>query len=323
MSHSLHSATFGAMGGRSEVQVFCENKSRAEDVIRRIVTETARIEDKYSRYQPESVLSQINASAGKSEIEVDEETAALLDYADVCYRQSKRLFDISSGVLRKVWRFRDSVLPEQKDVEKVLQLVGWGKIVWQNRKLRLPEEGMELDLGGIAKEYAVDRAAGILLDNGFRHALVNFAGDLRVCGPRANGTSWMVGIANPNESASALGAIPMMKGAMATSGDYERRIEIDGKRYSHILNPRTGWPVAGIQSVTVFAPSCLVAGSMSTTAMLLGPRGESYLKEVGAEYILITSDGDTRTSRVVRRLYDKVNSPSKVSRGRANVVSVS
>jgi len=306
MRDSLHSISFSAMGGRNELQIYSDDKALAETSGRQVVEEVNRIEAKYSRYRKESVVSQINALAGLSVLAVDQETAALFDYASACFKQSEGLFDITSGVLRRVWNFKSNELPEKKDIRRLLPLVGWNKISWQKPHFGLPKLGMEIDLGGIAKEYAVDRAAGILLNNGLRHCLINFAGDLRVCGPRLDGSTWFVGVADPRLPNEALVCVSMSSGAMATSGDYERRIEIDSKRYSHILNPKTGWPVCGLQSVTVFAESCLIAGSMSTSAMLLGLLGEKYLKSLGVDYILVNSESQVHCSPALMKQMDRL-----------------
>ena len=297
--------TFHAMGGENELQICASNKQHAEHAAQIAIDEVHRIERKYSGYRADSVLSQINAAAGNVAVAVDPETAGLLDYAEACFQQSRGLFDITSGVLRRAWNFRESKLPKVNDIKSLLPLVGWQKVVWKDSFLFLPEIGMELDFGGIGKEYAVDRVATLLIENGSRNSLVNLAGDIRICGPNGNGLPWTIGIQDPRNGTGILGAVELNAGAMATSGDYERMIEINGKRFSHLLNPLTGWPAEGLQSATVLADSCLIAGSVTTTAMLMGKRGVEYLRTIGLPYVAVTSDGKVRHSPSLNPLPDK------------------
>ncbi len=288
------------MGGDNEVLIFANDEKLAKQGADKVIEEVRRIEKKYSRYLPDSVISIINNSSGMGSIEVDPETASLLDYADACYRQSEGLFDITSGALRRAWKFSEKHLPKAEQIEAILPTVGWDKLTWSKPKLNLETSGMELDFGGIGKEYAVDRSASILINLGLENFLVNLAGDIRTSGISAQGNAWSVGVTDSRDGLSVLGVIAIQSGAIATSGDYERVIEINGKRYSHILNPNTGWPTSGLQSVTIVADSCLVAGSITTTAMLLGSEGEIYLQDMNVPYVLITSDGEVRRSELLR-----------------------
>ncbi len=157
--------------------------------------------------------------------------------------------------------------------------------------MRLPRRGMEIDFGGIGKEYAADRAATILQDEGVSHALVNLAGDVRALGTQPDGAPWRVAIRHPRREGAVIAYVELAGGAVATSGDYERYFDLDGRRYCHILNPRTAMPVAHWQSVSVVAPLCVVAGSCATIAMLLEGRGETFLAAQGVHYIAIGPDG--------------------------------
>lgn len=305
MASSPYEFRFRALGGENELRFYASHELQARIVANAIIDEVNRIEKKFSRYLPDSILSQINAAAGNSSISVDEETAALLDYADACFRQSDGLFDITSGVLRRVWNFRERKLPSAAAIKSVLPQIGWRKVKWKRPEVYLSQSDMELDFGGIGKEYAVDRAVGIFAKHKIAHGLVNFAGDIRVCGPHPSGMPWSVAIADPNSAGGILGAIDVSQGAVATSGDYERRIEINGQRYSHILNPRTGWPTSGPQSVSVLAPSCLIAGSITTTAMLLEDKAEEYLREIGMPYVLVTRKGAIKSGREFQSSFAK------------------
>jgi thiamine biosynthesis lipoprotein len=245
-------------------------------------TEALRIEKKFSRYRDDSVVHAIHASRGR-EIEVDPETASLLDFADACHRMTEGRFDVTSGVLRRVWKFDGSDrLPAADAVAAILPLVGWERVLWRSPRLLLPPE-MEIDLGGIGKEYAVDRVVTLLAAASDAPILVNFGGDLRASAPRSGAIPWRVGVEDPKAAGAALRGIELYDGAMATSGDARRYLEKDGARYGHILDPRTGWPVVGApRSVTVAAPTCTEAGMLATFAMLHGPDAESYLASLEA-----------------------------------------
>jgi thiamine biosynthesis lipoprotein len=289
----LHRFAFRAMAAPNEVQVDCAEARLAVRAAALAIDEVARIEAKYSRYRPESVVSRINSSAGGEAVAIDEETWKLLVFADACHRQSDGLFDATSGVLRRAWRFDAARVPSQAQLAPLLDLVGWERVELTRESVRLPLPGMELDFGGFGKEYAVDRAALALKDAGVENALVNLAGDLAILGPRADGAPWRVGIQDPRRGGFALATLPVRSGALATSGDYERFIEVDGVRHCHILNPRTGCSARGLRSVTVHASSCLVAGSASTIAMLRGAAGGlEWLRSLGLAHLCVLEGGE-------------------------------
>jgi thiamine biosynthesis lipoprotein len=290
---------FTAMAGPCALQVYARVAAPAEAALAAAEAEVRRIEAKYSRYRADSLLSRINASAGQAEgIEVDAETAGLLDYAATAYAQSEGLFDISSGVLRRAWDFRAARLPAPAELKALLPLVGWSRLRWQRPRLVLPLKGMELDFGGFGKEYAADRAASVLLAAGFRHGLVDLAGDLRILGPHPDGSPWQVGIRHPRGGPEqAIAVVELRGGAIASSGDYERYFERDGRRYSHILDPRHGWPVQGAAaSVSVLADRCLLAGTATTIALLKGAQGPAWLAELGLPWLAIDADGRAQGS---------------------------
>lgn len=253
--------------------------------------EVLRIEGKYSRYRADSVVGRINASAGDAAgIEVDDETAALLDYAATAHEQSEGLFDATSGVLRRVWDFKSQRLPTQQAIDEVLPLIGWQRLHWQRPRLVLPVAGMQLDFGGFGKEYAADCAAAVLQAGGIRHGLVDLGGDIRVVGPHPDGSPWRIGISHPRAPQTAIALIDLPAGAIASSGDYERYFEIDGVRYSHVLDPRSGWPVQGLAAVSVMAEQCLIAGTATTIAMLRGNAGADWLEELGLPWLAVTAE---------------------------------
>jgi thiamine biosynthesis lipoprotein len=249
--------------------------------------EAWRIEQKFSRYRSDNIIARIHANAGKP-LTVDEETADLLDYADRCFHLSGGKFDISSGPLRKVWQFRGQEFsPDQEQLRTVLTAVGWHKCLWQRPQLTVPY-GAEIDLGGIGKEYAVDRTVRLLRDaNQEVNLLVNFGGDIACSGPRTGGKPWSIGLekakmVDTTHDSAADSVIPLRQGGIATSGDTHRFLFYKGERLSHILDPQTGWPVRGApHTVTVLAPSCTLAGMLATFAMLKGVEAEGFLTEQG------------------------------------------
>ncbi len=257
------------------------------------IADVKRIETKYSRYRDDSVTTRINRAAGRDAVAIDAETVALLDYAQRCHDLSDGLFDITSGVLRRAWDFRrrPPKLPDAPTLEAARALIGWERVEREGGRVRLPRAGMEIDFGGMGKEYAADRAATILQEAGIAHALVNLAGDVRALGAQPGGTPWRVAIRHPRRDNAVIAYVELADGAVATSGDYERCFDLDGRRYCHILNPRTGMPVAHWQSVSVVAPLCVVAGSCATIAMLQEARGEAFLAAQGLHYVAVGADG--------------------------------
>jgi thiamine biosynthesis lipoprotein len=287
----LWAGRFQAMASPCEVLIDTEDGSLAETFFRLAEEEARRIEQKFSRYRDDNILHRINHAGGKP-IEVDEETADLLDFAAACYELSEGKFDITSGLLRRVWRFDGSDrLPDPKKVAALLPQIGWSKVSWKRPRFTLPA-GMEIDFGGIGKEYAVDRTAQILSKHLRTGILINFGGDLFAVGPRADGTPWQIGVDDPDASGKKLIAqIPLSQGGLATSGDARRYLLKDNIRYSHILNPCTGWPVHNApRSVTVMAPTCLEAGTLATFAMLQGSEAKKFLEGEGMPFWLVAGD---------------------------------
>ena len=166
--------------------------------------------------------------------------------------------------------------------------VGWSKVRHSERRVFLPLPGMELDFGGVVKEYAADAAAMLARKGGIHHGLVNLGGDICIVGPQASGEPWPIGIVHPEETDSAIATLSLTEGALTTSGRYERYVEIEGRRYSHLIDPRTGWPVEGLLSVSVVAGQAIVAGSIASVAVLQPQAdGLEWLERCGAPYLAI------------------------------------
>jgi thiamine biosynthesis lipoprotein len=287
-----HRHAFRAMGSPCEFRFYADEPARAQAAFKAARAELERLEQNYSRYRDDSITSRINRSAGDAAgIELDAETAGLLDYAAQAFEQSEGLFDITSGVLRQVWDFKSGRLPEQSRIDDALQRVGWQRVQWHSPRLVLPVRGMELDFGGYVKEYAADAAARVARTQGIEHGLVELGGDICVIGSHPDGSAWRVGVRHPHAPAAAVAAVDVHEGAIASSGDYERYMEVDGRRYCHILNPKTGWPVSGLTAVSVMASQCLIAGTATTIAMLKGAEGIAWLRELGLPWFALDLQG--------------------------------
>jgi FAD:protein FMN transferase len=282
----LLSIGFTAMAGPCELLLHAASDTAATELGSLVAREAWRVERKFSRYRDDSVTAWIHAHRN-AEIRVDEETASLLDFANRCFELSDGLFDITSGLLRHAWKFDGSDrIPEAAAVERLLPLVGFDKIQWQSPNLFLPA-GMELDFGGIGKEYAVDRAYGLLAARCSAPFLINFGGDLRANRPPPHGP-WQVGIERPDTDRTATMILDLEHGALATSGDSHRYLLKNGVRYGHILDPRSGWPVSNSpRSVTVAASSCTEAGLLSTLALLQGTGAGEFLDRQGVRYWIL------------------------------------
>jgi len=277
---------FQAMASPCEVHVSGLARSEAEEVVAAVCDEARRIETKFSRYRKGNIVDRINRAAGRP-VEVDAETARLLDYAAELHALSEGRFDITSGVLRRAWTFDGgAAVPSPAAIEELLGNVGWDAVQWTNSSLQMPA-GMEIDFGGIGKEYAVDRAANLVRDRA-EQCMINFGGDLVAIGPPQSSDTgrdgWTVGIESLS-GGQAEKRISLTTGGLATSGDARRFLIRDGRRYGHILDARSGWPVLNApRSVTVLAPTCTQAGMLATFAMLMGAGAEEFLEAQGLTY---------------------------------------
>lgn len=285
---------FQAMASPCELLIETEDESLARSLTKLACEEALRIEHKFSRYRRDNIVHKINNSNGKK-ISVDEETALLLDYADQCFQVSDGFFDVTSGVLREAWKFDCSdKVPSKNKVKAILPRIGWQKVNWQRPDFTLPD-GMEIDLGGIGKEYAVDRTAILIRAHTDKSVLINYGGDLYATKPKSDGTGWLIGIEKPNlksnrlkqksKQRNSVKEFQLKQGGIATSGDVYRYLLKDGVRYSHILDPHTGWPIKGApHTATVVAESCVEAGILATLAMLNGKSAKRFLKAQDVDF---------------------------------------
>jgi len=259
----------------------------AKNIAMLAAIECWRIEQKFSRYQKNNLFCQLHSKPG-TWIKLDEETTRLLNFADQAWHLSDGLFDISSGILRRIWHFTDNAVPPtQSKVTALLRNIGWQNVQLDPIKgIKLPPD-MELDFGGIGKEYAVDRVLQ-LLNNLYEDIplLVNFGGDIACNMSRLDKQPWLVGIESPFQEESQA-TISLNKGALATSGDSQRFLLYKGKRYSHLLNPKSGWPIENApRSITLAAPTCIQAGLIATLALLQGSKARSFVEQTGFTYWL-------------------------------------
>jgi len=279
--------SFRAMASPCEVLMEVDDRRDARRILSIVAAEARRVEEKFSRYIAGNVIHRINTSRG-GPVAVDEETARLLTYSQQLHAMSGGRFDITSGALRRAWLFDGTDrIPSAAAIREALSHVGWEKTSWDGSQIRI-EEGMEVDLGGVAKEYAADRAAALVAREREASCVVNFGGDLVVTRPRKIPEPWRVGIEDPGPAPSgAARVIHLTSGGLATSGSTRRFLIKDGVRYGHILDPATGWPVPGApHSVTVAAGSCVEAGMLATLAMLEGEEAEPFLAAQGCRYWL-------------------------------------
>ncbi|MDR3416574.1 MAG: FAD:protein FMN transferase [Nevskia sp.] len=280
-------ARFQAMASPCEVLVDGADENELAELGLLAARECWRIQAKWSRYQAGNIVDAINSAAGQT-IEVDEETAGLIEFAAQLHAGSEGRFDLTAGLLRRVWSFREgATVPDPAAVEALLPHIGWHRVVWQAPALRMLP-GMELDFGGVGKEYAVDRALALLSQATSRPALVNLGGDLAANRARSDGSCWRIGI-DSGVDRTATPLIRLTRGAVATSGDHHRYITLGGRRYGHVIDPRTGWPPPQApRSVTVAGASCSEAGALTTIAILYGADAGDWLRSQQVDFHVVT-----------------------------------
>ena len=300
-----HDLSFAALGSPCRIR-FAAPASAAATLSDAVIQWIAEFEARYSRFIPTSLVSRITEAAGKNWVETDPETDRLLAMCHESHFITRGTFDPTALPLIKLWDWKASppVVPDDAAIEATLKKVGWRKVQRAPGKVFLPEAGMALDLGGIGKEYAVDQVSQLAVQSGATSILVDFGHDVRVHGPAPEKKpAWHIGLEDPTQPGKCWTGLAVNNQSVATSGDYLRNFVRDGKRYGHILDVRTGRPVAnGCRAVSVIAPTCTLAGMLSTTAFVLG--AEEGLRLLDATYqaagCLLTEAG-TFTSR---RFYD-------------------
>jgi thiamine biosynthesis lipoprotein len=308
----LRKLSFAALGTNCEVQYAAPGgTSQAGAFEKRAVAWVSAFEAKYSRFRSDSLLGRINDAAGRDWVAVDAEMEELLKLCDMLHFMTQGVLDPTTLPLIRLWNWKADhpVVPTADKIAAARRLVGWPKVQREPGRVFLPEEGMALDFGGFGKEYAVDLVAQIAMDCGITDALVDFGHDLRALGSPPGRPGWHIGLEDPERPGNSWASTAVQGGrGIASSGDYIRCFVADGRRYGHIIDPRTGWPVGnGCTQATVIAPTCLLAGILSTTAFVLGvPAGIDFIQACqGAEGILLA--GKTRAQ--TRGFYNYVVAP--------------
>lgn len=277
----------------------------AEAGIEAAFAEVRRLDEALSTYRPESELSRVNREAARRWVSISAETMALLKRALAYAAESDGAFDPTVGPLVRAWGFKhlDYHKPDQQEIDRARAKVGFRSVTLDPLKgVRFAKPGMELDLGAIAKGYAVDRALAVLKRHGVLAARVDAGGNQGVWGPSPEGGAWHFGIKDPRAEGEVLGVVPLASGGVSTSGDAERGFWLDGVRYGHIVNSLTGWPVQGVLSVTVVAPTAEAADALSTTLYVLGPaRGKAFLAGRPGCSALYVLPGGTEASYAIER----------------------
>jgi len=297
----LRKLSFPALGTTCEVQYAAPGgDAQAATFERAAVAWVNAFEVKYSRFRPDSLVSRINAAAGQSWVEVDPEMEGLLKLCDTLHFMTEGVLDPTALPLLRLWNYKAEHprIPAPAEIAAARALVGWKKVQRTPGKIFLPLAGMALDFGGFGKEYAVDLVAQIAVDHGIANALVDFGHDLRALGTPPGRPAWHIGLEDPARPGTAAGSLGVTGKGVASSGDYLRSFVVEGRRYGHIIDPRTGWPVAnGCTQATVIANSCLQAGVLSTTAFVLGvPKGVEFIQACpGAEGLLLTEKTRAQT----------------------------
>lgn len=296
----LRQVKFRALGTNCEIQFATADEAQAAAYERAAVAWVQAFEAKYSRFLPGSLISRINDAAGRDWVEVDAEMEQLLKLCDSLHFVTQGVLDPTALPLLRIWNYKvaHTVLPAKAEIEAARALVGWKKVRREPGRIFLPVAGMALDFGGFGKEYAVDMVAQLAGDYGITNVLVDFGHDLRALGAPPGRPCWHIGLEDPKNPSATSGSTGVTGKGVASSGDYLRGFTLNGKRYGHIVDPRTGWPVAnGCLQATVIANTCLQAGVLSTTAFVLGAEeGVKFIQGFpGAEGLLTTERARAQT----------------------------
>jgi FAD:protein FMN transferase len=260
------------MGTNIDVELWHDDPARGNAAIDAVMDEMRRIDALMSHYKPQSELSQINARAFEEPVVVDKELFDLIKISTHFSEITEGAFDITYASVGYLYDFRKHVKPTQQQIEAALPSVNWHNLLLDEKhhSVRFEHSGMRIDLGGIAKGYAVDRGIGILQARGVQHAVVTAGGDTRIIGDRF-GRPWVVGIRHPDDKSKVITRIPLVDTAMSTSGDYERFFDENGVRYHHIIDPKTGHSASKVRSATILGPTAMQTDGLSKTAFVLGP----------------------------------------------------
>lgn len=282
------------MGTRIAVELWAEDPASGERAAEAVLAEMRRVDALMSHYKPDSQLSRVNQRAAREAVPVDPELAGLIGRALDLSRLTEGAFDITYASVGYLYDYRERVKPTGSQIADTLPAVNWRHVIVDPgaATVRFTEEGVRIDLGGIAKGYAVDRAIGILQSMGIVHASVTAGGDSRIIGDRF-GRPWVIGIRHPDDAGRVIVRMPIVDAALSTSGDYERYFDEDGERYHHIIDPRTGRSASEVRSVTIIGPDATTTDGLSTSVFVLGPeRGIQLVERIGdVDAVIVRRDG--------------------------------
>lgn len=274
--------TLKLMGSRFDISVVAIDSSEANNYIDSAILEISRIEKLISSWDANSQTSEINRQAGIKSVVVDLELFNLIERAIKISKLTDGAFDITYASMDNIWKFDNSmkVMPSEENIKKSVSKVGYQNIIMNANKnsVFLKKQGMKIGFGAIGKGYAADKAKNLLMKQGVKAGIINASGDMNTWGLQPNGEAWKIAITNPKNKDKVFAILPIHNGAVVTSGDYEKFVEFKGKRYSHIIDPRTGYPSTGIIGATVFAPSAELADALATSVFVMG-------KDVGMDRI--------------------------------------
>ncbi|PWK79097.1 thiamine biosynthesis lipoprotein [Mucilaginibacter oryzae] len=274
---TVHKRILKLMGNRFEISVVSDDEHWASGRIDLAVAEISRIEKLLTTFSPDSQTNQINAAAGIKPVRVDAEVFQLIHRALKISALTQGAFDITYGSIDKsLWNFDVNMksLPDAETARNAVRLINYKNVLLDTESLTvmLKEKGMRIGFGGIGKGYAADRAKAVLQQNGVNSGIVNAAGDLTTWGTQPNGKPWTIAIADPDRQLTPFSTLNISNMAIATSGNYEKYAVINGKKYSHTIDPKTGLPVSGIKSVSIICPSAEFADAMATPVTVMGVR---------------------------------------------------
>lgn len=289
-----------------EMTVVANDSVQANKYIDAAIAETYRIENLLSDWKPKSQISKVNQNAGIQPIKVDEEIFELIKRAKKISILTDGAFDISYAAMDNIWKFDNTMkqMPSFDSIKKSLEKVGYQKIILDenNKTVLLRDTGMKLGLGGIAQGFIADKIKKLLIEMGCTSGIANVSGDISAWGKQPNGTPWTVGIVNPLNKTKAFGLLPITNGSVVTSGNYEKYVTFNNIRYTHIIDPRTGYPANKVISATVFAPKTELADALSTAIFVLGPEvGTDRINQIpNTECIIIDNEGKIYTSKNIK-----------------------
>jgi len=299
----LRKRTTLLMGGRFDITIVAKDSVEAEMNIDTVIGEITRIENLISDWKPASQISQVNENAGIRPVRVDHEVFELTKRALELSRLTSGAFDISFAAMDRIWKFDGSMteMPAPEVIKKSVEKVGYQNIILDEERstIFLKNKGMKIGFGALGEGYAADQCRDMMMARGINAGIVNGSGDMSTWGKQPDGKDWMIGINDPIHRDKIFAVIPLRQGAVVTSGNYEKFVVFNGKRYSHIINPATGYPATGLSSVTIFGPSAEKANGFSTSLMVMGQKAGLELINRFPEFrcMMITDNGKVFTSK--------------------------